>query len=149
MRRRKKDSSAVEMQMGPMIDMVFLLLVFFMVTAKPLKPETDINIGLPGAAAQEEPVELPDEQRILIQANGDVVLNEQTLAPSGDRTMEKLHRTLYRLNESSKLAQSDLLVTLVPDDATTHQRIVDVLDACAAAGIVGVTFDDPPEGGSP
>ena len=147
MRRRRKDSSPVEMQMGPMIDMVFLLLVFFMVTAKPLKPETDINIGLPGAASQDEPLELPDEQRILIHDDGTVVLNEQTLAAPKDRRMEQLHRTLYRLKESSKLSQSELLVTLVPDDATTHQRIVDVLDVCAAAGIVGVTFDDPPEGG--
>ena len=147
MRRRKKDTSAVEMQMGPMIDMVFLLLVFFMVTAKPLKPEADINIGLPGAAAQEAPLELPDEQRIEIRADGSVVLNEQTLAAPNDRSMETLHRTLHRLSESSKLAQTNLLVTLVPDDASKHQRIVDVLDACAAAGITGVTFDDPPEGG--
>ena len=42
------------MQMGPMIDMVFLLLVFFMVSAKPITPESDIPIGLPGQVAQEE-----------------------------------------------------------------------------------------------
>jgi biopolymer transport protein ExbD len=66
-RRRKTDNAAVEMQMGPMIDMVFLLLVFFMVTAKPLKPEADINIGLPGTAEQDEPLELPDEQKVVIQ----------------------------------------------------------------------------------
>lgn len=138
----------MEMQMGPMIDMVFLLLVFFMVTAKPLKPEADINIGLPGAASQSEPLELPDEQRIGIRSDGTVLLNEQTLAAPGDRTMDKLHRTLFRLKESAQLAQTELLVTLVPDDAATHQRIVDVLDVCAAAGITGVTFDDPPQGGA-
>ena len=37
MKLRRKDTQAVEMQMGPMIDMVFLLLVFFMVSAKPIK----------------------------------------------------------------------------------------------------------------
>ena len=57
----------VEMQMGPMIDMVFLLLVFFMVTAKPVKDEADISIGLPGAVSQEETLDIPDEQRIVIQ----------------------------------------------------------------------------------
>ena len=70
MRRRKRDQPAVDMQMGPMIDMVFLLLVFFMVSAKPIKPEADVNLGLPGMAEQDEPVDLPDEQRILIRANG-------------------------------------------------------------------------------
>ncbi|MFM8365714.1 MAG: ExbD/TolR family protein, partial [Verrucomicrobiota bacterium] len=45
MKLRKKDVAAVEMQMGPMIDMVFLLLFFFMVSAKPIKQESDVNIG--------------------------------------------------------------------------------------------------------
>ena len=75
MRLRTKDVQTVEMQMGPMIDMVFLLLVFFMVSAKPVKKESDINIGLPGTVAQEEALEIPDEQRIQIQPNGQVVLN--------------------------------------------------------------------------
>ena len=39
MRRRQRRMDLVEMQMGPMIDMTFLLLVFFMVTAKPTQPE--------------------------------------------------------------------------------------------------------------
>ena len=39
------------MQMGPMIDMVFLLLVFFMVTAKPIKQESHMSLGLPGTVA--------------------------------------------------------------------------------------------------
>ncbi len=45
---------------------MFLLLVFFMVTAKPIKQESDISIGLPGTVSQEESVDIPDEQRIAI-----------------------------------------------------------------------------------
>jgi len=76
MQLRRKDVQTVEMQMGPMIDMVFLLLVFFMVTAKPIKPESDIDIGLPGTVAQEESVDIPDEQRIAILGDGQVILND-------------------------------------------------------------------------
>lgn len=144
MRRRRREQSAVEMQMGPMIDMVFLLLVFFMVTAKPIKPESDINLGLPGMAEQDVPVELPDEQRITIQAGGAVQLNEMTLAEPGDRELTKLFETLARLSQSAKAAKTDLLVTLAPEDSVVHQRIVDVLNVCAKAGIQGVTFDNPP-----
>ena len=54
--------------MGPMIDMVFLLLVFFMVSAKPITPESDIPMGLPGQVSQEEAVDIPDEARIIIES---------------------------------------------------------------------------------
>ena len=129
--------------MGPMIDMVFLLLVFFMVTAKPLKPEADINIGLPGTAEQDEPLELPDEQKVVIQNSGAILLNELPLADANDRQLEKLYHTLYRLSASAKAAKTEVLVTLAPEDEAVHQRIVDVLNVCARAGIQGVTFDDP------
>jgi biopolymer transport protein ExbD len=142
-RRRRQPVSGVEMPMGPMIDMVFLLLVFFMVTARPLKPEADIAIGLPGAAEQDEPLELPDEQKIIIQAGGAILLNELPLAEAQDRVLENLFRALSRLHEAARSARSELLVTLAPDDAARHQRIVDVLNACARAGIRGVTFDNP------
>lgn len=145
MRRRKHEQTAVEMQMGPMIDMVFLLLVFFMVSAKPVKPEADINLGLPGLAEQDAPVELPDEQRILIKASGEVVLNDQTLAAPGDTTLEKFTTTLSRLVQSAQAARSELLVTLSPEDEVRHQRLVDVLNACAIAGATHVTFDQPVE----
>jgi len=145
MRRRKRQLPAVEMQMGPMIDMVFLLLVFFMVTSKPIKPEADINMGLPGMAEQDEPVELPDEQRIAIRANGEVQLNEQTLGLAGDAALDKLTETLTRLVRSAEAAKSELLVTLSPEDTAIHQRICDVLNACAQAGATNVTFDQPGE----
>lgn len=145
MKRRRHSEAAVEMQMGPMIDMVFLLLVFFMVSAKPMKPEADINLGLPGTAEQDEPLQLPDEQQIAIRGSGEVILNELVIAEAGDRSMEKLFATLHRLRQSAQAAQAEVLVTLIPDDAATHQRIVDVLNTCARAGISGVTFDNPAE----
>lgn len=131
--------------MGPMIDMVFLLLVFFMVTAKPIKPEADINLGLPGMAEQDEPVELPDEQRILIKATGEIVLNEQTLAAPDDSALEKFTETMTRLVQSAEASKAELLVTLSPEDTAIHQRLVDVLNACAQAGATNVTFDQPAE----
>jgi hypothetical protein len=58
------------MQMTPMIDMVFLLLVFFMVSAKPVQPERDIPMGLPGQVAQAKVVDIPDEARVIIEPSG-------------------------------------------------------------------------------
>jgi biopolymer transport protein ExbD len=142
MRIRRQDTQLVEMQMGPMIDMVFLLLVFFMVTAKPIKQESDISLGLPGTVAAEEAVDLPDEQRIRIEDDGSVVLNDSVLAPAADTNLKELVAILQRFKESSEANKSEALVTLDAADGTNHQRIVDVLNACARADITGVTFSD-------
>ncbi len=142
MKRPRKDEQLVEMQMGPMIDMVFLLLVFFMVTAKPIKQESDISLGLPGALEQEEVVDIPDEQRIVIEPSGQVVLNDLRIDSPESTALPELITILKRFKEASDANQADALVTLAPDDTVTHQRIVDVLNACAIAGIEGVTFAD-------
>jgi biopolymer transport protein ExbD len=145
MRLRKKDVQTVEMQMGPMIDMVFLLLVFFMVSAKPIKQESDINIGLPGTVAQEEALEIPDEQRIQIQPNGQVVLNDQPMDSPASAEMPALFATLKRFKESADSNKTEALITIDADDAANHERIVQVLNACAQAKITGVTFADAGE----
>ncbi|MGB3121680.1 MAG: biopolymer transporter ExbD [Verrucomicrobiales bacterium] len=139
-RRRKRGGKTVEMQMGPMIDMVFLLLVFFMVSARPVKEEADIPIGLPGQVSQEEAVEIPDEQRIEIKAGGQIVLNDLELGKPGDSELQNLIAVLERFRKSAESSGSDPLVTLAPEDSALHQRIVDVLNACAVAKIRGVTF---------
>jgi biopolymer transport protein ExbD len=142
MQLRRKDTQTVEMQMGPMIDMVFLLLVFFMVSAKPIKQESDINIGLPGTAAQEDVVDIPDEQRIRIEADGRVLLNEQPMDSTGTLEMPALLATLKRFKETADANKSEALITIDADDAANHQRIVAVLNVCARAEITGVTFAD-------
>jgi biopolymer transport protein ExbD len=145
MQIRRKDVQTVEMQMGPMIDMVFLLLVFFMVSAKPIKQESDINIGLPGTVAQEEALEIPDEQRIQIQPNGQVLLNDQPMDTPQSAELPALLGTLKRFKESADSNKTEALITIDADDAANHQRIVQVLNACAQAKITGVTFADAGE----
>lgn len=144
MRRRPRRTDLVEMQMGPMIDMVFLLLVFFMVTAKPTKPESDIKMTLPGSVSQETSVDLPDEQRLQIDPSGQVYLNEMRMDSAVSSDLPELVRTLTRFKQAADLSQSKALITVDPHDSVHHQRLVDVLGACARAGITGVTVADQP-----
>jgi len=139
-RGRKRHQTTVEMQMTPMIDMVFLLLVFFMVAAKPVIPERDIPMGLPGQVAQEEVVDIPDEARVIIEPGGQVVLNEQNLDSPASSSLPELRSVLERFRLSAENAKSEALVTLAPHDTVPHQRLVDVLNACAEAGIKGITL---------
>ena len=145
MQVRRRDQQLVEIQMGPMIDMVFILLVFFMVTAKPIKQESDISLGLPGTVSAEESVDLPDEQRIRIESDGSIVLNDSVLGQPEDAALNELVVTLKRFKESADANKADALVTLDAADGAIHQRIVDVLNACARAEITGVTFSDRAE----
>ena len=145
MQVRRRDQQLVEIQMGPMIDMVFILLVFFMVTAKPIKQESDISLGLPGTVSAEESVDLPDEQRIRIESDGSIVLNDSVLGQPEDAALNELVVTLKRFKESADANKADALVTLDEADGAIHQRIVDVLNACARAEITGVTFSDSAE----
>ncbi len=141
----RKELQCVEMQMGPMIDMVFLLLVFFMVSAKPVKQESDLGIGLPGTVAQEEVLDIPDEQRISIFSDGKVELNEMEMGEAGGRDLPVLKKTLIRYKESCDANREEALVTLAVDDGAWHQRVVDVLNAVAQAGISGVSFAEDRE----
>ncbi len=126
--------------MSSMIDMVFLLLVFFMVSAKPVVPEQEIPMGLPGQMAQEESLDIPDEMTIVIEASGQVIVNERRLDGPTDRDLPNLRAVLLRFAQAAKNAQSEALVTVDPADDAVHQRIIDVLTCCSEAGLVKVSL---------
>jgi biopolymer transport protein ExbD len=130
--------------MGPMIDVIFLLLVFFMVQPQ-TRPEGELALELPGAVVQAEPVPLPDEQRIVLRAGGGVFLNELPVGDPSDRALPRLAAILVRFKEACAADGVPARVTLLADDAAVHQRIADVLAACARAGVVGVTLSGPDE----
>jgi biopolymer transport protein ExbD len=143
MKRNKRPQRVIELQIVPLIDICFLLLVFFMISAKSAPSEKDLNLGIPGAVSQQEIVDLPDEQKIEIQHDQSIWMNEMKVVESGDCDMERLEKQLRQLYQSSQLCRSELLVTLVIADQVPHQRLIDVVDRCTKIGIKGVTLDDP------
>lgn len=146
MRLHRRESPTIEMQIAPMVDIGFLLLIFFMVTARPMKPEADVGMNLPGTVAQEESVDIPDEQRIIIQANGQIVVNDLPVdAPGVDSRLPQLVKLLTRFKEACDANKSQALVTVAPEDTVPHQRIIDVMNACASADVHGVTLSTAPD----
>ncbi len=129
-----------EVTVASLIDMVFLLLIYFMVTASLVKPEADLGIRLPGMLAQAQAVELPDEQMIEIRENGRVILNDREYDSPDSQELPELVALLIRYRLSSEAAGNEPMVTIWADDNVTHQRTIDVMNACAQAGIKNVTF---------
>lgn len=122
----------------PMIDVVFLLLIYFMFL--PLQQEADIGIKLPSNAPPAENLDLPSEHIVEIFPNGLILLNGAPMDGIDDRNMERLSTTLTRLKLSSDRAGIDTVVKIQADPDSPHQRAIDVLNASARADISKVSF---------
>ena len=139
-RVKKRSSPPAVFQIAPMIDVVFLLLIYFMVSASLQKQEADIGFQLPGVAEQSEPLDLPDEQIIEISAGGQVVVNDYACDTPNAPRLPELTTMLTRFKQASDANKVEAIVTIAPDDAVQHQTIVRVMDACARAGLTNVNF---------
>lgn len=136
--QKRYEQINIKHQVAPLIDVVFLLLVYFMVTSTLIQKEGDLAFRLP-APERGVPVTLPVDAYIQLDANGMVSIAGMQFE-SSDRKLEGLVHQLRVLKEMAELQQSPFFVTVAPDDRTLHGRIVDVLDACAAAKVPNMTF---------
>src|SRR5438067_8817461 len=87
----------VGFQIAPMVDVVFVIMLFFMVMAGAVKVERELNCQLPGTVETAKEVPFADEQVVQITARGEVLLNEEPVAAPGDKTMASLRAILARV----------------------------------------------------
>jgi len=131
---------AMELQIAPLIDCVFQLLIYFMVSASLHKTEADLGITLPGTVVQSQPAAMPDEQLIEIDDRSRILLNGKVYDPAGTDELPELTATLTRYREACAAAKTKALITIACADDVPHQRTIDVLNACAAARLKNVSF---------
>jgi biopolymer transport protein ExbD len=117
-------------QMAPLIDIVFLTLVFFMTISIFNQWEAELNISVPKAKESKEAVRSPGEIIININQQGEVIVNQQKLSSSELEAMLKKISALF----------PDQPVIIRADKKTYHQYVVGVLDACAQADIWNISF---------
>lgn len=136
----------VGFQIAPMIDVVFVILVFFMALAAQIRIEQILQTRLPGAAVAGSPTEFFDEQILQIADDGEVTLNDEIFDAPDSHDLPQLTNTLGQLQASSNAAKTRLVVTLISHPDSLYERTIDVLNALAAAGVTNVTLTAPPEG---
>ena len=129
-----------ELQIAPLIDVVFLLLIYFMVSSSLKRSEADLSMALPSAVAQTQEMKMPDEQIIEVLANGHIVLNDREYTDPNKADLVDLERTLTRYREASALMNTPAMITIAAEDDSRHERVIDVMNACAGAQITSVTF---------
>jgi len=134
------EDEKVEMSIAPLIDCVFLLLIFFMVSAQLQKDESLIGMSLPGSVKTSSPVRLVDEQVVQISASGKIWLNGLEFDSTESQELPQLQKMLQRYRESSRASKQVPYLTVDSDDRAPHQRMMDVLNACHKSGIRHVTI---------
>ena len=137
-----------EVDLTPMIDVTFLLLIYFMVTTMLKQPEAELSIQLPGKP-QSSDVTPMDMLKVRIGDEGEVYLNDSEIEDGFDfqmpdlvanlKTQKGMRDQLISSGAKTK-AEAELKVEIESSGIAEHQAAISVLNACSEAGVNKVTF---------
>ena len=131
MKFRRQHREEVGVNLTPLIDVVFLLLIFFMVSTT-FTRETQLNIDLPEATGKlAEAAELQVE--ILIAEDGTYRVNGQRLV---DTQMRTLQAAIYKISSGD----TTLPLIITADAQAAHQSVVRAMDAAGQMGFVHLSI---------
>ncbi|WP_285274986.1 ExbD/TolR family protein [Halopseudomonas bauzanensis] len=124
---RRTRREEVGVNLTPLIDVVFLLLIFFMVSTT-FTRETQLQVDLPESASG-EPVENQNLEQIevLVSAAGEVTINGKSLI---NPNLDSLQTALQR--EAG--GNNSLPVVITADAKASHQSVITVMDAAGQQG---------------
>lgn len=140
--RSRSHGEKIETQMAPMIDVVFQLLIFFMLTLKIIEPEGDFDINMPLGRPQESAVtnaDLPPLKVRMLADPGtgqltDLLYNGNSLG-TGDRAfaslnlqVEQAFRSLEALGGGDENKQE---IEIDPDFNLRHEYLIKAISACS------------------
>ncbi|HEY1051318.1 MAG TPA: biopolymer transporter ExbD [Prosthecobacter sp.] len=135
------DTTTLGFQIAPMIDVVFVIMLFFMVMVGTVKVERHIGLQLPRESVEGSDVRFPDnEVTIGVLEDGTVTLNEEAFDTPQDKALPALTSTLHRLATSSAQQSQKVLVTIQAEELASYERVMDVLNSLSKAEIKNVTF---------
>ncbi len=131
MKFRRQIQQEVDINLTPLIDVVFLLLIFFMVSTT-FTRDTQLSIDLPQAAGEEAQRE-EREVEVVIGRNGEYAVNGKALVNSQEATLKAAIETA---------ADNDVSLPLIitADANTPYQAVVTAMDAAGQLGFVHISM---------
>lgn len=137
--RKGRGREEPEINLIPFIDVLLVILIFLMVTTT-YSRFTELQITLPTADA-EKAQDKPNQIDIGIDAQGRYKINSQAVSFLDTLTLaEDLKKAAAALEAGKTGAQTDPVIIINADRATSHQSVIDVLEAARIAGMAKVTF---------
>lgn len=130
LRTREREEPTVDLT--SLIDVVFLLLIFFMVSTN-FERQAVLKVDLPEASAVEAPVEVPDRLELVIDPTGRMFLNDQQLIDDQRSTMIAAFR-------QAAGEQRDVPLLLRADRMTPHHYVVMAMDVAAELGFTNLSI---------
>lgn len=127
---RKRSSRALQLSMTSMMDVIFLLLCFFVTVSVFSQWENEISIKLPNAVTADEPERLPGEIVVNLSKDGAITINGRTFALDELRT---------RLAKVAKFYPGQPVIIRADRDVV-YDKLVGVIDTCRAAEIWNFSF---------
>ncbi|MGY8640067.1 MAG: ExbD/TolR family protein [Verrucomicrobiales bacterium] len=135
-RRYKPVEDEPKLDMSSMIDVSFLLLIYFLVTMTLDPKEADLGFTLPTSQSNSTVEVKLDQNTIEVNAQGHILMNEETLDTDVEsRQLPLLEDRLKGMVEMSRSVGQDPLVIISADDGAKGQRFVDVLNTLGMKGI--------------
>lgn len=126
----RRGKQELQFQLAPMIDVMFLLLCFFVSSQLFAQWETEIDLTLPTAQTGDVPQRMPGEVIINVHKDGRIVLQQRELSIDG------LGQVLKRV---SKLFPGRPVV-IRGDEHADYRHLVKVMDQCRSADIYNISF---------
>ncbi len=117
-------------QLAPLVDVLMLLLIFFLLTWNAARNENELDVKIPKASEAKEKSAPIGDVVVNVKADGNVVVNRRTL--SGPELTEML-KGLVQLDPNQA-------VVIRGDEAGAYKNVVEVLNICSAAGVTNVAF---------
>jgi len=134
LRRQGRQPESLRMNLTPLIDTVFLLLIFFMMTTT-FNRESELNIDLPQASGEALQVEA-QTIRIIIDAAGEYAINQ----PSNGLINNELD-TLTRALQKAAGEQTNPPLLISADANAPHQAVMRAMEAARDLGYVRLSFE--------
>lgn len=132
MKFKRQRSQEVGVDLTPLIDVVFLLLIFFMVSTT-FTRESHLQVELPQASAEARAETEVREIDVVINAEGQYILNDRTLVNSRRETLERAVRELSE-------GDSSLPYVITADARTPHEFVVRAMDVAGRLGFAKLSI---------
>jgi len=133
MRVPRKKSEKARIEVVPMIDIIFFLLVFFMISTLSMTMNRGLPVNLPKAASSQR--DLRESFNITVTREGDIFLNKEPI------TLQEISQRV----QAGLVKDPELLAVINADDHTIHGTVVEVMDKVRLAGISRLAIAVKPE----